>query len=75
MSTRSANNKRNQEKLQGASGSGMARKSTSSAKPARPAGGSVRVVPATAKAKRAAAEQELGRIEGELKQKLLEINK
>ena len=27
------------------------------------------------KAKRAAAEQELGRIEGELKQKLLEINK
>lgn len=57
MSTRSANNKRNQEKLQGASGSGMARKSTSSAKPARPAGGSVRVVPATAKAKRAAAER------------------
>lgn len=57
MSTRSANNKRNQEKLQGTSGSGMARKSTSSAKPARPAGGSVRVVPATAKAKRAAAER------------------
>ena len=57
MSTRSAINKRNQEKLQGASGSGMARKSTSSAKPARPAGGSVRVVPATAKAKRAAAER------------------
>ncbi len=27
------------------------------------------------RAKRAAAEQELGRIEGELKQKLLEINK
>ena len=30
---------------------------------------------ADGKAKRAAAEQELGRIEGELKQKLLEINK
>lgn len=57
MSTRSAQNKRSQDKLQGMSGSGMARKSTASAKPVRPAGGSVRVVPATAKAKRAAAER------------------
>lgn len=57
MSTRSAQNKRSQDKLQGMSGSGMARKSTSSAKPARPAGGSVRVVPSSAKAKRAAAER------------------
>lgn len=57
MSTRSANNKRNQEKLQGMSGSGMARKSASSAKPARAAAGSVRVVPTSAKAKRAAAER------------------
>ena len=55
MSTRSANNKRNQDKLQGVSGTGMARKSASSAKPAR--AGSVRVVPTTAKAKRAAAER------------------
>ena len=37
MSTRSANNKRNQDKLQGVSGTGMARKSASSAKPARAA--------------------------------------
>lgn len=57
MSTRSANNKRNQDKLQGVSGTGMARKSASSAKPARAAAGSVRVVPTTAKAKRAAAER------------------
>ena len=57
MSTRSANNKRNQDKLQGVSGTGMARKSASSAKPARAAAGSVRVVPSTAKAKRAAAER------------------
>ena len=57
MSTRSAQNKRNQEKLQGTSGSGMARKSASSAKPARAAAGSVRVVPTSAKAKRAAAER------------------
>lgn len=57
MSTRSANNKRNQDKLQGVSGTGMARKSASSAKPARAAAGSVRVVPTTAKAKRAAVER------------------
>ena len=57
MSTRSANNKRNQDKLQGVSGTGMARKSASSAKTARAAAGSVRVVPTTAKAKRAAAER------------------
>ncbi len=57
MSTRSANNKRNQEKLKGATVSGMARKTTTSAKPARPAGGTVRVVPATATATRAAAER------------------
>ena len=57
MSTRRANNKRNQDKLQGVSGTGMARKSASSAKPARAAAGSVRVVPTTAKAKRAAAER------------------
>lgn len=57
MSTRSANNKRSQDKLQGVSGTGMARKSASSAKPARAAAGSVRVVPTTAKAKRAAAER------------------
>lgn len=57
MSTRSANNKRNQDKLQGVSGTGMARKSASTAKPARAAAGSVRVVPTTAKAKRAAAER------------------
>ena len=64
VSTRSAQNKRSQDKLQGMSGSGMARKSTSSAKPARPAGGSVRVVPATAKAKRAAANGEGGEAAG-----------
>lgn len=57
MSTRSAQNKRTQEKLQGESHRGMARKSASSAKPARAAAGSVRVVPASAKAKRAAAER------------------
>ena len=44
MSTRSAQNKRTQEKLQGENRQGMARKSASSAKPARAAGSSVRVV-------------------------------
>lgn len=57
MSTRSAQNKRTQEKLQGESRPGMARKSASSAKPARAAASSVRVVPSSAKAKRAAAER------------------
>ena len=57
MSTRSAQNKRTQDKLQGESRQGMARKSASSAKPARAAASSVRVVPASAKAKRAAAER------------------
>lgn len=56
MSTRNLQNKRTQEKMQG-SLSGMARKSASSAKPARPAAGSVRVVPSSAKAKRAQAER------------------
>lgn len=57
MSTRSAQNKRTQDKLQGESRTGMARKSASSAKPARAAASSVRVVPTSAKAKRAAAER------------------
>ena len=57
MSTRSVQNKRTQEKMQGESRGGMARKSASSAKPARAAASSVRVVPASAKAKRAAAER------------------
>lgn len=57
MSTRSANNKRNQEKLQGASGSGMAASRPLPPSPPVPRAGSVRVVPATAKAKRAAAER------------------
>ena len=57
MSTRSAQNKRTQEKLQGENRQGMARKSASSAKPARAAGSSVRVVPSSSKAKRAAAER------------------
>ena len=57
MSTRSAQNKRTQDKLQGESRQGMARKSASSAKPARAAASSVRVVPASAKAKRVAAER------------------
>lgn len=57
MSTRSAQNKRTQDKLQDESRQGMARKSASSAKPARAAASSVRVVPASAKAKRAAAER------------------
>ena len=48
MSTRSPMNKRNQEHA----GSGMTRKSAGSAKPARAAAASVRVVPASAKDKR-----------------------
>lgn len=56
MSTRSPQNKRNQDKLQG-SMTGMARKSAASAKPARPAAASVRVVSASAKAQRAARER------------------
>lgn len=51
MSTRSPQNKRTQAQLQGER-TGMARKSTSSAKPARPAAGSVRVVASSGKAKR-----------------------
>lgn len=43
--------------MQGESRQGMARKSASSAKPARAAASSVRVVPSSAKAKRAAAER------------------
>ncbi|MDO4436552.1 MAG: hypothetical protein Q4B77_01160 [Coriobacteriaceae bacterium] len=57
MSTRSAQNKRNQEKLQGTSRQGMARKSASSAKPARAAASSVRVVHTSGKAKRAEIER------------------
>lgn len=56
MSSRNPQNKRTQEKLTG-NLSGMARKSASSAKPARPAAGSVHVVPASSKAKRAQAER------------------
>ncbi len=56
MSTRSPQNKRNQDKLQG-SMTGMARKSAASAKPARPAAASVRVVSSSAKAQRAARER------------------
>lgn len=56
MSTRNPMNKRSQEKMQG-SLSGMARKSSSSAKPVRPAAGSVRVVAASGKAKRAQVER------------------
>ncbi|MDY2777475.1 MAG: hypothetical protein SOU51_03770 [Collinsella sp.] len=48
MSTRSPMNKRNQER----EGSGMTRKSAASAKPARAAAASVRVVPASSKEKR-----------------------
>ena len=53
MSTRSANNKRTQTKEY----TGMGRKSAASAKPARAAGGSVRVVPASSKARRKEAER------------------
>lgn len=56
MSTRNPQNKRMQEKAQG-NLSGMARKSAASAKPARAAASSVRVVPASAKAKRAQMER------------------
>lgn len=56
MSTRSPQNKRSQEMAQG-NRVGMARKSASSAKPAREAAGSVRVVPASSKAKRAQLER------------------
>lgn len=57
MSTRSPQNKRTQAQLTGTATGGMARKSASSAKPARAAAGSVRVVPASSKAKRAAADR------------------
>lgn len=51
MSTRSPQNKRTQAQLQGER-TGMARKSASSAKPARAAAGSVRMVASSGKAKR-----------------------
>ena len=57
MSTRSPQNKRTQAQLSGTATGGMARKSASSAKPARAAASSVRVVPSSSKAKRAAAER------------------
>ena len=56
MSTRSAMNKRTQDQLREGK-KGMARKSAASAKPARAAAGSVRVVPASAKAKRRQVER------------------
>lgn len=55
MSTRSPMNKRSQEQQREGNKSGMARKSAASAKPARAAAASVRVVPASSKAKRAQA--------------------
>lgn len=55
MSTRSPMNKRTQEQLREGK-NGMARKSAASAKPARAAASSVRVVPASSKAKRQQAE-------------------
>lgn len=56
MSTRSPMNKRTQAQLQGER-AGMMRKSASSAKPARPAASSVRVVATSGKAKRAEMER------------------
>lgn len=56
MSTRSPMNKRTQEQLREGR-SGMARKSAASAKPARAAASSVRVVPASSKARRNQAER------------------
>lgn len=56
MSTRSASNKRTQAQLNGEA-VGYVRKSAGSAKPARPAAASVRVVPASSKAQRAARER------------------
>ena len=53
MSTRSATNKRTQNREY----TGAARKSAASAKPAREAAGSVRVVPASSKARRAQRER------------------
>lgn len=50
-------NKRTQEQAREGKKSGMARKSASSAKPARPAAASVRVVPADSKARRKQAER------------------
>lgn len=52
MSTRSPMNKRTQEQQREGGRSGMARRSAASAKPARAAASSVRVVPASSKAKR-----------------------
>lgn len=57
MSTRSAMNKRTQDQLRGEGKVGMARRSAASAKPARTAAGSVRVVAASGKAKRKQMEQ------------------
>ena len=57
MSTRSPQNKRTQERLRGETKGGMMRKSAGSAKPARAAAESVRVVPANSKAKRQQAER------------------
>ena len=56
MSTRNPMNKRTQAQMQGES-SGFTRKSAGSAKPARAAASSVRVVPASAKEKRKQAER------------------
>mgnify|MGYP006934499387 CR=1 FL=1 len=56
MSTRNPMNKRSQDQLQG-KGTGMTRKSASSAKPARAAASSVRVVASSAKGRRKEAER------------------
>lgn len=77
MSTRSPQNKRSQEMAQG-NRTGMARKSASSAKPAREAAGSVRVVPSSSKAKRAQLErgEDLSRLsKEERKARKAEINR
>lgn len=55
MSTRSPLNKRSQEQARGEGKSGMTRRSAASAKPARAAASSVRIVPASSKARRAQA--------------------
>lgn len=57
MSTRSPMNKRTQEQMREGKKSGVARKSAGSAKPARPAAASVRVVSSSAKTRRKQAER------------------
>lgn len=57
MSMRSTQNKRTQERLSGEARGGMTRRSAGRAKPAQEAAGSVRVVPASSKAKRKALDR------------------